>query len=108
MRHLPDVYVLNLRATRTAPDRIKVTWDDPGDPDASYEYQLGNWNRFSTVWATEWLPIKDPATMLKRGEGVRLEWTLTGLPADADYDRIAIRVINATGRSTAEAPVTVR
>ena len=45
--------------------------------------------------------------MLKRGEGVRLEWTLTGLPPDADYDRIAIQVINATGSSTAEAPVTV-
>ena len=45
--------------------------------------------------------------MLKRGEGVTVEWTLTGLPADADYDRIAIQVINATGSSTAEAPVTV-
>ena len=38
LSHLPDVYVLNLRATRAGPDRIKVTWDDPGDPDASYEY----------------------------------------------------------------------
>ena len=104
LSHLPDVYVLNLTATRTAPDRIKVTWDDPGDPAARYRYRL----RDETGTWTVWLPIEDPATMLKRGEGVRLEWTLTGLPPNADYDRIAIRVSNATGHSTAEAPVTVQ
>ena len=103
LSRLPDVYVLNLRATWAGRGRIKASWDDPGDPAAGYQYRLRNETETWTVW----LPIKDPATMLKRGEGVRLEWTLTGLPADADYDRIAIRVINATGRSTAEAPVTV-
>ncbi len=105
LSHLPDVYVLNLRATWAGPGRIKASWDDPGDPAAGYQYRL----RVKTglTW-TDWAPIEDPAAMLKRGEGVRLEWSLTGLPADADYDRIAIRVINATGSSTAEAPVTVQ
>ena len=103
LSRLPDVYVLNLRATRAGPGRIEASWDDPGDPAAGYQYRLRNETETWTVG----LPIEDPATMLKRGEGVTVEWTLTGLPADADYDRIAIRVINATGSSTAEAPVTV-
>ena len=102
LSHLPDVYVLNLRATWAGPDRIKVTWDDPGDPAARYRYRL----RDETGTWTVWLPIEDPATMLKRGEGVTVEWTLTGLPPNADYDRIAIRVSNATGHSTGEAWVT--
>ncbi len=102
LRHLPDVYVLNLRATRAGPGRIKATWDDPGDPDATYHYQL---QREDYSW-TEWTPIEDPAAMLTRGEGVTIEWTLTGLPSDDNYHQIGIRVSNATGRSTAEAWVT--
>ncbi len=99
LRHLPDVYVLNLTAVWAGRGRIKATWDDPGDPAASYEYQLGD----RTVGLTDRAPIDDPATMLKRGEGVTIEWTLTGLPRD--YDWIEIRVSNATGASTAVASV---
>ena len=102
LSHLPDVYLLRLRASRLAPDRIKVTWDDPGDPAATYQYRLLDETGAWTVWA----PIEDPATTLKKGEGVTIEWTLTGLAPDAAYDRIAIQVSNATGRSTREAWVT--
>ena len=102
LSHLPDVYVLNLRASRLAPDRIMATWDDPGDPHATYEYRL----RDETDAWTEWTPIEDSATMLKRGKGVTIEWTLAGLRADRDYQRIGIRISNATGQTTVEAPVT--
>ena len=45
--------------------------------------------------------------MLRRGEGVTIEWTLTGLPTDVVYDQIEIRVSNATGSTTAIAVVTL-
>ena len=102
LSHLPDVYLLNLRATWAGPGRIKAAWDDPGDPEATYQYRL--WHRYE--WTTGWAAIEDPETMLTRGEGVRIEWMLTGLDADADYDRIEIRVSNASGHSSAEAAVT--
>ena len=103
LSRLPDVYLLNLTATWAGPGRIKATWDDPGDPVASYRYRLRN----ETETWTEWASIEHPATMLKRGEGITIEWTLRGLPPDADYNRIGIRVSNATGHSIEEAPVTV-
>ena len=93
LNHLPDVYVLNLAATRSASDRIEVSWDDPGDPSAGYEYRLRD---DAETW-TEWAPIQDPETALSVGEGVTIEWTLTGLPADAVYFQIEIRVSNASG-----------
>ena len=101
LRHLPDVYLLNLRASRLTRDRIKVSWDDPGDPAATYQYRLldgtGTW--------TDWSLIEDPETMLKKGEGVTIEWTLTGLPREAVYYRIEIMVGNPSGHSTAMARV---
>ena len=99
---LPDVYVLNLAATRTAPDRIDVTWDDPGDTSAGYEYRL--WDEGAVDW-TDWAPIEDPETMLTKGEGVTIEWMLTDMPTDAVYLYIEIRVGNATGTSTSRAEV---
>ena len=99
---LPDVYVLNLAATRTAPDRIDVTWDDPGDPSASYEYSL--WEEGAVDW-TEWAPIEDPQTMLRRREGLTIEWMLTDIPTDAVYLYIVIRVGNTTGTSMSRAEV---
>ncbi len=91
---LPDVYVLNLAATRTAPDRIDVTWDDPGDPSASYEYSL--WEEGAVDW-TDWAPIENPETMLTKGEGLTIEWMLTDIPSDAVYLYILVRVSNDTG-----------
>ncbi len=91
---LPDVYVLNLAATRTAPDRIDVTWDDPGDPSASYEYSL--WEEGAVDW-TDWAPIENPETVLTKGEGLTIEWMLTDIPSDAVYLYILVRVSNDTG-----------
>ena len=101
LNHLPDVYVLNLTATRSAADRIDVSWDDPGDPAAVYEYRL--WDETAT-W-TEWVPIEDPETMLRRGEGVTIEWTLTDIRTDAIYLYIDVRVSNDTGTTTSRAEV---
>ena len=102
LNHLPDVYVLHLTATRTVPNRINVTWDDPGDTAASYEYRLGveggDW--------TEWAEIEAPETVLRRGEGVEIEWMLTDISADAVYLYIEIRVGNASGTSTSRVDVT--
>ena len=94
LNHLPDVYVLNLTATRSAADRMDVSWDDPGDPAAVYEYRL--WDVTTLTW-TEWAPIEDPDTMLRRGEGVTIEWTLTDIRTDAVYLFIDVRVSNDTG-----------
>ena len=99
---LPDVYVRNLAATRTAPDRIDVTWDDPGDPSASYDYSL--WEEGAVDW-TERAPIEDPETMLTKGEGLTIEWMLTDLPSDSVYLYIAVRVTNDTGSTTSLADV---
>ena len=102
LSELPDVYVLNLAATRTAPDRIDVTWDDPGDPSAGYEYRLRD--EEAVDW-TDWAPIEDPETMLTKGEGLTIEWMLTDIPNDAVYLYIEIRVGNAKGTSTSRAEV---
>ena len=107
LSHLPDVYLFNLSATRLASDRIKVTWDDPGDPQATYQYRLLFRVSPTVSEANPWAPIEDPAAMLKRGEGVTIEWTLAGLRADRDYNFVDIRVSNATGRSESRASVTV-
>ena len=99
---LPDVYVQNLAAARTAPHRIDATWDDPGDTSASYEYRL--WEEGAVDW-TDWAPIGDPDTMLTKGEGLTIEWTLTDIPTDAVYLYIEIRVGNTTGTSISRAEV---
>ena len=101
LNHLPDVYVLNLTATRSGADRIDVSWDDPGDPAAVYEYRL--WDE--TLTWTEWVPIGDPETKLRRGEGVTIEWTLTDIRTDAVYLSINVRVSNDTGTTTSRAEV---
>ena len=101
LNRLPDVYVLNLTATRSAADRIDVSWDDPGDPVAEYQYRL--WDE--TLTWTEWVPIKDPETMLRRGEGVTIEWTLTDIRTHAVYLFINVRVSNDTGATTSGAEV---
>ena len=75
LNHLPNVHVLNLTATRSGSDRIEVSWDDPGDPAAGYEYRLRD---EAEAW-TDWASIGDQAAMLRMGEGVTIEWTLTGL-----------------------------
>ena len=103
LRHLPDVYVLNLAASWVGPGRMKVTWDDPGDPLASYEYQIRDTTR---TW-TDWAEIEDPETTLRSGEGVIIEWTLTGLPTDIDIVFIGVRASNRNGLSP-EAIATVR
>ena len=102
LNHLPDVYVLNLTATRSAADRMDVSWDDPGDPAAVYEYRL--WDVATLTW-TEWVPIEDPETMLRRGEGVTIEWTLTDIRTDAVYPQIDVRVSNDTGTHRSRADV---
>ncbi len=99
--HLPDVYVLNLAATRTAADRIEVSWDDPGDTTVSYEYRLLDTTR---TW-TEWSLIEHPETTLRRGDGHAIEWTLAVLPTNVTYRAIQIRVSNAKGSYTSNAGV---
>ena len=93
LSYLPEVYVLNIAATRTDETRMKVTWDDPVDPTVSYEYRLrdaaGNW--------TEWVVIEDPQPMSMVGEMVTIEWTLAGLPSDVHYTYISVRPSNRNG-----------
>ena len=103
LNHLPDVYVLNLAASWIGPGQMKVTWDDPGDLTASYEYRL--WDPVQD-W-TDWGEIADPETTLRSGEGVMIEWTLTGLPTDIDIVFIGVRASNRNGLSP-EAIATVR
>ena len=95
LNHLPDVYVLNLAASMVGPGQMKVTWDDPDDPTASYEYRLRDASR---TW-TDWAEIKDPKATLRAGEGVTIEWVLTGLPTDVVYTAIRVRASNEKGFS---------
>ncbi len=95
LNHLPDVYVLNMAASMVGPGQMKVTWDDPDDPTASYEYRL--WDAART-W-TDWAEIKDPKATLRAGEGVTIEWALTGLPTDVVYTAIGVRASNEKGFS---------
>ena len=95
LNHLPDVYVLNMAASMVAPGQMKVTWDDPDDPTASYEYRLRDAAR---TW-TDWAEIKDPKATLRAGEGVTIEWALTGLPTDVVYTVIGVRARNEKGFS---------
>ncbi len=83
---LPLYYVLNLTATRPDTDRMKVTWDDPLDPNVHYWYRLQGENG---IW-TRWTLVENPETMLQRGEGVTIELTLTGLPTDTVYRQIEV------------------
>ena len=94
LSHLPDVYVLDLAANWVGPVRMKVTWDDPGDSTASYTYRL--WEATSGSW-TDWAEILE--TTLRAGEGVTIEWTLTGLPTDSTYTYISVRARNRSGFS---------
>ena len=101
LNHLPDVYVLNLAASWIGPGQMKVTWDDPGDPTASYEYRL--WDPVQD-W-TDWGEIADPEMTLRAREERTIEWTLTVLPAHSDdrfrtvYTHIGIRASNRKGYS---------
>ena len=101
LRHLPDLYVLNLAARWMGPDRMKVTWDEPGDPNASYTYRF--WVDTSLSWTGA---VEIPARMLKAGEGLTIESVLTGLPTDVDYTAILLQAQNDRGLSPeASAPV---
>ena len=95
LNHLPDVYVLNMAASMVGPGQMKVTWDDPDDPTASYEYRLRDATR---TW-TDWAEIKDPKATLRPGEGVTVEWVLTGLPTNVFYTATEVRVGNDKGFS---------
>ena len=101
LNHLPDVYVLNLAASWIGPGQMKVTWDDPGDPTASYEYRL--WDPVQD-W-TDWGEIADPEMTLRAREERTIEWTLTVLPAHSDdrfrivYTHIGLRASNRKGYS---------
>ncbi|MCY3777443.1 MAG: hypothetical protein OXH11_15835, partial [Candidatus Aminicenantes bacterium] len=83
---LPLHYVLNLTATRSGADRMTVIWDDPLDPNVHYWYRLQDENR---IW-TRWTLVESPETMLRKGEGVTIELTLTGLPTDTVYRQIEV------------------
>ena len=106
LSHLPDVYVLNLNTTWAGPDRVQVTWDDPGDPSATYQYRLWQYRLGDdadededALW-TEWAAIEDSGTVLRRGDGLTIEWILTDIPTDVMGLIIEIRVSNGTGTST--------
>ena len=101
LRHLPDVYVLNLAASWVGPGQMKVTWDDPGDSTASYTYRL--WDATLRTW-TDWAEILE--TTLRASEGVTVEWTLMGLPTDVAHTYISMRARNRNGFSL-EARATV-
>ena len=92
-RDLPDVYVRNLDAVRLATGQIRVTWDDPGDPAAGYEYQLQYDNRVST----QVTPIEDPEAVLRLRGGSTIEWILGGLDPDVNYTAIVLRAWNRSG-----------
>ena len=94
LSRLPDVYLLNLTATLVAPGRIKITWDDPGDPNVSYSYRLWGSNSRVLVDSTQ-IP---KGNLRVRGE-VTIEWMLTGLPTDLVYEKIELRAINGSGFS---------
>ena len=74
---------------------MKVAWDDPGDPTASYEYRL--WDPVQD-W-TDWGEIADPEMTLRAREEVTIEWVLTGLPTDVFYTAIEVRASNEKGFS---------
>ena len=94
LRHLPDVYVLNLVGNWVGPGRMYVTWDEPGDSTVSYTYRL--WKTTSGSW-TDWAEILE--TTLRAGEGVTIEWMLTGLPTDVAHTYISVRARNKNGFS---------
>ena len=96
LRHLPDLYVLNLAASWVAPGRMMVSWDDSGDPIASYEYRL--WDPVQG-W-TDWAEIADLETTLGAAEEEMIEWTLTVSPAySADRFRIVYLYIEIRARN---------
>ena len=94
LRHLPDVYVLNLVGNWVGPGRMHVTWDEPGDSTVSYTYRL--WKTTSGSW-TDWAEILE--TTLRAGEGVTIEWMLTGLPTNVADTYISVRARNKNGFS---------
>ena len=101
---LPNVYVRNLAAVRLSMGQIRVTWDDPGDPEAGYEYQLEIDGR---IW-TQVTPIEDPEAVLRFRGGSTVEWIIGGLSPDVTYTEIALRVWNRSGADPgARAPIRV-
>ena len=90
LSRLPDVYVLNLVARWTTPGQIKVTWDDAGGPEVNYEYRLLGLN--SRVLVTS---EQIPSTTLGKGEGITVEWLLTGLPTNIAYEAIELEATSA-------------
>ena len=70
------------------------TWDEPGDSTVSYTYRL--WKTTSGSW-TDWAEILE--TTLRAGEGVTIEWMLTGLPTDVAHTYISVRARNKNGFS---------
>ena len=90
---LPDVYVRNLAAVRLSTGQIRVTWDDPGDPEAGYEYQLQIDNR---IW-TQFTAIEDPDAVLRLRSGATIEWIIGGLSSDVIYTAVGLRVWNRSG-----------
>ena len=103
--HIPDLYVLHLDAIWVAPGQIEATWDDSGDPTASYEYSWSNGpihppqgrESVAPKW-NDWEEI--PATMLRAGEGVTITAALVDLPTDINLIRVRAR--NRNGFSLAE------
>ena len=103
--HIPDLYVLHFDAIWVAPGQIEATWDDSGDPTASYEYSWSNGPIFppqgresvAPKWS-DWEEI--PATMLRAGEGVTITAALIDLPTDIGLIRVRAR--NRNGFSRAE------
>ena len=93
LRDLPDVYVRNLAAVRLSTGQIRVTWDDPGDPAAGYEYQL----QYDYRVSTHVTPIEDPEAVLRLRGGSTIEWILGGLDPDVNYTAIVLRVWNRSG-----------
>ncbi len=93
LRRLPDVYVRNLAAVRLSTGQIRVTWDDPGDPAAGYEYQLEYDDRIST----QVTPIDDPEAVLRLRGGPTIEWILGGLDPDVNYTAIVLWAWNRSG-----------
>ena len=105
LSHLPNLYVLHLDAIWVAPGQVSATWDDSGDPTASYEYGWSNGpihppqGRESV--APRWSDWKEiPATMLRAGEGVTITAALTDLPTDVGLIRVRAR--NRNGFSLAQ------
>ena len=99
---LPDIYVLNLIGRRLGTGQLKLTWDDPLDSTASYEYRLrdatGAWTDWAAINWTESNTLEDPGTP-GEGNGITIEWTLRGLPPGVLYTTASVRASNKSSVS---------